>query len=57
MITAVDFVEILLDVIKVEPQKDNMRLLVFENHEKRLFDMNPYLEKNRLRSLNIYLYL
>lgn len=33
--------EILLDVIKVEPQKDNMLLLVFENNEKRLFDMNP----------------
>ncbi|KHE91076.1 MAG: hypothetical protein SCABRO_03180, partial [Candidatus Scalindua brodae] len=37
--------EILLDVISVEPQKDNTLLLVFENHEKRLFDMNPYLEK------------
>ena len=37
--------EILLDVISVDPQKDNTLLLVFENHEKRLFDMNPYLEK------------
>lgn len=49
--------EILLDVIKVEPQKNNMLLLVFENKEKLLFDMNPYLEKNSLRSLNIYHYL
>jgi len=55
MITAIDFMEMLLDVIKVEPHKDSMLLLVFENHEKRLFDMNPYLEKNRLRSLNICL--
>jgi hypothetical protein len=43
--------EILLDVIKVEPQKDNMLLLVFENNENRLFDMNPYLEKKPFTKL------
>lgn len=43
--------ETLLDVIKVEPQKDNMLLLVFENNEKRLFDMNPYLEKKPFTKL------
>jgi hypothetical protein len=37
--------EPLLDVIRVEPRKDNMLLLEFENHETRLFDMTPYLEK------------
>ena len=37
--------ELLLDVIKVEPTKDKTLLLVFENQEKRVFDMNPYLEK------------
>ncbi|MFH1760044.1 MAG: hypothetical protein ABIA63_02985 [bacterium] len=29
--------EVLLDVVSVEPQKDNTLLLVFENQEKRLF--------------------
>ncbi len=43
--------EILLDVINVEPQKDNTLLLVFENQEKRLFDMNPYLEKKPFTKL------
>ena len=37
--------ETLLDVIRVEPQKNNTLLLEFENHETRLFDMTPYLEK------------
>ncbi len=37
--------EILLDVIGVEPQKDHTLRLVFENHETRFFDMNPYLDK------------
>ncbi len=43
--------EILLDVINVEPQKDNTLLLVFENQEKRLFDMNPYLGKKPFTKL------
>ncbi len=37
--------ETLLDVISVKPQKNNILLLVFENNEKRLFDMTPYLDK------------
>jgi len=37
--------DILLDVINVKPQKDNTLLLLFENNEKRLFDMTPYLNK------------
>ena len=37
--------ETLLDVIRVEPRKDYTLLLEFENHEIRLFDMRPYLEK------------
>lgn len=37
--------EQLLDVISVEPNEDNSLLLVFENQEKRKFDMNPYLNK------------
>ena len=50
--------EILLDVISVEPQKGNMLLLVFENHEKRLFDMSPYLEKKpftKLKNLPLFM--
>lgn len=35
----------LLDVVNVEPHKDKTLLLVFENQEKRLFDMTPYLDK------------
>jgi len=37
--------EILLDVITVEPQSDNTLILVFENRERRHFDMKPYLDK------------
>ncbi|MCF7920114.1 MAG: DUF2442 domain-containing protein [Candidatus Cloacimonetes bacterium] len=37
--------DILLDVISVEPQKDNRLLIIFENQERRLFDMTPYLDK------------
>jgi hypothetical protein len=37
--------ETLLDVIRVEPRKDNTLFLEFENHETRLFDMAPYLDK------------
>ncbi len=35
----------LLDVISVEPRPDYTLLLVFENQEKRVFDMTPYLDK------------
>lgn len=41
----------LLDVISVEAREDNTLLLVFENHEKRLFDMTPYLDKKPFSKL------
>jgi len=37
--------EALLDVVKVEVQSDYKLLLEFENGEKRMFDMRPYMEK------------
>ena len=37
--------EKLLDIINVKPYKNNTLLLVFENQEKRLFDMTPYLSE------------
>ncbi len=43
--------EILLDVVSVEPQKDNSLVLLFENQEKRRFDMTPYLDKKPFRKL------
>ncbi|MDP3149735.1 MAG: DUF2442 domain-containing protein [Ignavibacteria bacterium] len=43
--------EKLLDVINVEPRKDNTLLLVFENQETRLFDMAPYLDKKPFTKL------
>lgn len=45
--------EKLLDVVKVEPHKDNTLLLVFENQEKRLFDMTPYLDKKPFIKLKV----
>jgi len=41
----------LLDVISVEPHKDNTLLLIFENNEKRLFDMAPYLDRKPFKKL------
>ena len=35
----------LLDIINVEVKENNTLLLVFENNEKRIFDMTPFLEK------------
>ncbi len=43
--------ETLLDIISVSPHKDNTLLLVFENNEKRLFDMAPYLEEKPFTKL------
>ncbi len=40
--------EKLLDIVNVEPHKDNTLLLVFENQEKRLFDMTPYIRQKAL---------
>lgn len=37
--------ELLLDVVSVMPQKDCTLLLTFENNERRIFDMAPYLER------------
>ena len=37
--------ETLLDVVKVEATPDNLLHLEFENGEKRIFDMSPYLDK------------
>lgn len=45
--------EKLLDVINVEPYKDNTLLLTFENQEKRLFDMTPYLDKKPFIKLKV----
>lgn len=38
--------EILLDVISVKAGDDFTLELVFENGEKRIFDMKPFLDKN-----------
>jgi hypothetical protein len=35
----------LLDVVSVEVKQDYKLLLEFENGEKRLFDMLPYMDK------------
>lgn len=43
--------EMLLDVVSVEPKKDNTLLLLFENQEKRVFDMTAYLDKKPFRRL------
>ncbi len=37
--------EILLDVAKVEARPDYKLFLEFENGEKRVFDMAPYMDK------------
>lgn len=37
--------EVLLDVVSVQVGADYALLLEFENGEKRLFDMRPYLDK------------
>lgn len=38
-------VSTLLDVLKVEVKSDYVLLLEFENGEKRVFDMAPYMHK------------
>jgi hypothetical protein len=37
--------EALLDVVNVEAKPDYKLLLEFENGEKRVFDMSPYMDK------------
>jgi hypothetical protein len=50
--------EKLLDVVSVQPCKDNTLILVFENNEKRLFDMRPYLDEKpftKLKNLPLFM--
>ncbi len=37
--------EALLDIVKVEVKPDYKLLLEFENGERRIFDMSPYMDK------------
>ena len=41
----------LLDVIGVEAQAAFRLLLEFENHERRVFDLSPYLDTGVFRQL------
>ena len=43
--------EALLDVISVKALDDHTLELVFENGEKRFFDMNPFFEKKPFTKL------
>ena len=50
--------ETLLDVIRVEPRADDTLLLVFENNERRGFDMKPLLGEKpftKLRDKRLFL--
>jgi hypothetical protein len=50
--------ETLLDVISVVAQEDYTLLLVFENGQKRRFDMKPLLEKkpfHKLKDLPVFM--
>jgi len=50
--------ETLLDVISVEAHQDGTLLLVFENGEKRRFDMKPLLDQkpfSRLKDSPLFL--
>ena len=50
--------ETLLDVVSVVAQKDHTLLLVFENGEKRRFDMKPFLDQkpfSRLKGSPLFL--
>lgn len=41
----------LLDVVKVDARPDYTLFLEFENGEKRVFDMTPYLDRKPFASL------
>ncbi len=43
--------EVLLDVVKVEAKPDYKLFLEFENGEKRVFDMAPYMDKKPFAQL------
>ncbi len=54
----VSIMETLLDVVSVVAQEDHTLLIVFENGEKRRFDMTPLLDKkpfSRLRDLPLFM--
>ncbi len=40
-----------LSIVNVKPLKDSQLLLTFENGEKRIFDMKPYLNKGIFKEL------
>ena len=40
------------EIIKVEPLKDYKLLLTFNNNEKKIKDMKPYLDKGVFKKLN-----
>ena len=45
------------EVIKVEPLKDYKLLLTFNNNEKKIKDMKPYLDKGvfkKLKNINFF---
>ena len=42
---------VILAVERVEPRDDYSLLLEFENHEKKVFSMKPYLEKYPYQAL------
>ena len=45
------------EIIKVEPLKDYKLLLTFNNNEKRIKDMKPYLNRGifkKLRDINFF---
>jgi hypothetical protein len=44
--------EPLLDIVKVEAHSDHTLWLEFENGERRIFDMKPYLEKRPFQGLS-----
>ena len=49
---------VLLDIVSVEGKPDFSLLLEFENGERRIFDMRPYLERKpftRLSQLPLFL--
>ena len=49
---------VLLDVIEAAPRSDGTLLLVFENGERRIFDVKPLMEKkpfDRLADMRIFL--
>lgn len=40
-----------LSIVNVKPLQDYQLLLIFENGEKRIFDMKPYLNKGIFKEL------